>query len=68
MFGSAGLGVANLLKSINFVTSTSEAMRLIKAGGVKIDGEKVIDTKKTVAQNEQFVIQVGKRKFGKIVT
>ena len=66
--GSAGLGVANLLKSINFVTSTSEAMRLIKAGGVKIDGEKVIDTKQTVAQNEQFVIQVGKRKFGKIVT
>jgi tyrosyl-tRNA synthetase len=66
--GSDGLGVANLLKSINFVTSSSEAMRLIKAGGVKIDGEKVIDTKQTVAQNEQFVIQVGKRKFGKIVT
>ena len=66
--GSDGLGVANLLKSINFVTSTSEAMRLIKAGGVKIDGEKVSDTKQTVSQNEQFVIQVGKRKFGKIVT
>ena len=66
--GSAGLGVANLLKSINFVTSTSEAMRLIKAGGVKIDGEKVSDTKQVVSQNEQFVIQVGKRKFGKIVT
>ena len=66
--GFDGLGVANLLKSINFVTSTSEAMRLIKAGGVKIDGEKVSDTKQTVAQNEQFVIQVGKRKFGKIVT
>ena len=43
-------------------------MRLIKAGGVKIDGEKVSDTKQTVAQSEQFVIQVGKRKFGKIVT
>ena len=66
--GFDGLGVANLLKSINFVTSTSEAMRLIKAGGVKIDGEKVSDTKQTVSQNEQFVIQVGKRKFGKIVT
>ena len=66
--GFDGLGVANLLKSINFVTSTSEAMRLIKAGGVKIDGKKVSDTKQTVAQNEQFVIQVGKRKFGKIVT
>ena len=63
-----GVGVAHLLKSINFVTSTSEAMRLIKAGGVKIDGEKVSDTKQTISQNVQFVIQVGKRKFGKIVT
>jgi len=60
--------VAHLLKSINFVSSTSEAMRLIKAGGVKIDGEKVSNTKKTISQNLQFVIQVGKRKFGKIVT
>ncbi len=65
---SDGVGVAHLLKSINFVTSTSEAMRLIKAGGVKIDGEKVSDTKQTISQNVQFVIQVGKRKFGKIVT
>jgi len=66
--GSGGLGVANLLKSINFVSSTSEAMRLIKAGGVKIDGEKVSNTKKNISPNLQFVIQVGKRKFGKIVT
>ena len=65
---SDGVGVAHLLKSINFVTSTSEAMRLIKAGGVKIDGKKVSDTKQTISQNVQFVIQVGKRKFGKIVT
>ena len=65
---SDGVGVAHLLKSINFVTSTSEAMRLIKAGGVKIDGERVSDTKQTISQNVQFVIQVGKRKFGKIVT
>jgi tyrosyl-tRNA synthetase len=66
--GSDGVGVAHLLKSINFVTSTSEAMRLIKAGGVKINGEKVSDTKQIISQNIQFVIQVGKRKFGKIVT
>ena len=65
---SDGVGVPHLLKSINFVTSTSEAMRLIKAGGVKIDGEKVSDTKQTISQNVQFVIQVGKRKFGKIIT
>ena len=63
-----GIGVAHLLKFINFVTSTSEAIRLIKAGGVKIDGKKIIDTKQNISQNKQFVIQVGKRKFGKVIT
>jgi len=66
--GNDGIGVGQILKSINFVSSTSEAMRLIKAGGVKIDGEKISDTKKIISPNEQFVIQVGKRKFGKIIT
>ena len=66
--GNDGIGVGQILKSINFVSSTSEAMRLIKAGGVKIDGEKISDTKKFISPNEQFVIQVGKRKFGKIIT
>lgn len=66
--GNDGIGVGQILKSINFVSSTSEAMRLIKAGGVKIDGEKISDTKKFISSNEQFVIQVGKRKFGKIIT
>ena len=66
--GNDGIGVGQILKSINFVSSTSEAIRLIKAGGVKIDGEKISDTKKFISPNEQFVIQVGKRKFGKIIT
>ena len=66
--GNDGIGVGQILKSINFVSSTSEAMRLIKAGGVKIDGEKISDTKKFISPNKQFVIQVGKRKFGKIIT
>ena len=66
--GNDGIGVGQILKSINFVSSTSEAMRLIKAGGVKIDGEKISDTKKFISPNVQFVIQVGKRKFGKIIT
>ena len=66
--GNDGIGVGQILKSINFVSSTSEAMRLIKAGGVKIDGEKISDIKKFISPNEQFVIQVGKRKFGKIIT
>ena len=63
-----GIGVASLLKAINFVGSTSEAMRLIKAGGIKIDGKKITDIKQNISQNKQFVIQVGKRKFGKVLT
>jgi tyrosyl-tRNA synthetase len=66
--GLNGMGVAQLLKSISFVVSTSEAMRLIKAGGVKIDGKKISDTKQIISQNEKFVIQVGKRKFGKVIS
>lgn len=66
--GDDGIGVGQILKSIGFVSSTSEAMRLIKAGGVKMDGEKITDTKKCVFENQEFVIQVGKRKFGKIIT
>lgn len=66
--GDDGIGVGQILKSIGFVSSTSEAMRLIKAGGVKMDGEKITDTKKWIFENQVFVIQVGKRKFGKIIT
>ena len=66
--GDDGIGVGQILKSIGFVSSTSEAMRLIKAGGVKMDGEKITDTKKCIFENQEFVIQVGKRKFGKIIT
>ena len=66
--GDDGIGVGQILKSIGFVSSTSEAMRLIKAGGVKMDGEKITDTKKWIFENQVFVIQVGKRKFGKVIT
>jgi len=66
--GDDGIGVGQILKSIGFVSSTSEAMRLIKAGGVKMDGEKITDIKKCIFEDQEFVIQVGKRKFGKIIT
>jgi len=66
--GDDGIGVGQILKSIGFVSSTSEAMRLIKAGGVKMDGEKITDTKKWIFENQVFVIQVGKRKYGKVIT
>lgn len=60
------VGIANLLKEIEFVKSTSEAMRLIKQGGVKIDGEKISDKSAKVASGDEIIIQVGRRRFAKI--
>ena len=65
---SDGINIPQLLKRINFVTSTSEAMRLIKGGGIKINGEKIIDPKFVSVKGKSFTIQVGKRKFAKINT
>lgn len=56
--------IPNILKNIKFVTSTSEALRLMKSGGIRINGEK-IDTDYSL-NSDEFLIQVGKRKFGKI--
>jgi tyrosyl-tRNA synthetase len=65
---SDGVNIPQLLKKIDFVTSTSEAIRLIKGGGIKINGEKIIEPKFIFAKGESFTIQVGKRKFAKINT
>jgi len=58
------MAIPNILKSINFVTSTSEALRLMKSGGIRVDGEKI--DKDYSINTDEFLIQVGKRKFGKI--
>jgi len=55
--------LTNLLKNVEMTSSTSEAMRLIKQGGVKIDSEKVSDTKLEIKKGSEAVYQVGKRKF-----
>ena len=59
------LAIPQILKTINYVTSTSEAIRLIKSGGIRIDGEK-IDVQYQI-EKSNFLIQVGKRKFAKII-
>jgi tyrosyl-tRNA synthetase len=61
-----GWGIANLLKEADLVSSTSDAIRMIKQGAVKIDGEKVSDTKLQLTVAGQAVYQVGKRKFARI--
>lgn len=60
------IAIGNLLRDANLVASTSEAMRMIKQGAVKIDGDKVDDTKLMIAAGTTAVYQVGKRKFARI--
>lgn len=63
---SKTLAIANLLKNANLTSSTSEAMRMIGQGAVKIDGEKISDVKLEMAVDSQHVYQVGKRKFARV--
>ncbi|WP_311567717.1 tyrosine--tRNA ligase [Photobacterium arenosum] len=62
---AAGVAIANLLKDADLVNSTSDALRMIRQGAVKIDGEKVDDTKLELSAGTA-VYQVGKRKFARI--
>jgi tyrosyl-tRNA synthetase len=59
--------LTNLLKNVKMTSSTSEAMRLIKQGGVKINSEKVSDIKLEIKKGSESIYQVGKRKFLKII-
>jgi len=58
--------IANLLKDANLVSSTSEALRMIKQGAVKIDGERVSDNRLELASGTTHVYQVGKRRFARV--
>lgn len=61
----APIGIAQLLKQANLCASTSEAMRMVDQGGVRIDGT-VISDKALQVQAGTVVLQVGKRKFAKV--
>ena len=58
--------LANLLKESGMTSSTSEAMRMIQQGAVRIDEEKVSDPKLLISAGTSAIYQVGKRKFKKI--
>ncbi len=64
--GSSGIGIAQLLKQVGLTPSTSEALRMIDQGGVKIDGEKVSDRALVLPVGTDAVFQVGKRKFARV--
>ena len=65
MSGGAPLAIGQLLKQANLCSSTSEALRMVEQGGVRIDGATVSD-KALKVEAGTFVLQVGKRKFARV--
>jgi len=61
-----GIAIANVLKAAELCSSTSEAMRMVQQGAVKMDGEKVSDKSLRITAGTEAVFQVGKRKFARI--
>jgi tyrosyl-tRNA synthetase len=62
---SAG-AIAQVLKAAGLTPSTSEALRMIDAGGVRLNSEKVSDRGMALAAGETIVLQVGKRKVARV--
>ncbi|MFA5170561.1 MAG: tyrosine--tRNA ligase [Sulfuriferula sp.] len=62
-----GLPIAQIMKQAGLTASTSEANRMIDQGGVKIDGAKISDRNLMLPVGSKSVLQVGKRKYAKVV-
>ena len=63
----ATIPVANLLKNAGLVPTTSEAHRLVSQGAVRIDGEKISNSRIEIPAGSSQIIRVGKRRIAKIV-
>lgn len=66
--GNEGMPIANLLKEAGLTVSTSESLRMLKQGAVKVEGEKIDDKSLVIQAGVESVFQVGKRKFARIIT
>ncbi len=60
------LRLSAVLKTLGLTQSTSESMRLMKSGGVKANGEKILDESFFLNVNETYILQVGKRRLAKV--
>ena len=60
------IAITKVLKESQLVSSTSEALRMLEQGGVRINGERVTDKGLAVKRGETLVLQVGKRKFARV--
>ena len=63
---AGGYPIANLLKDAGLVSSTSDGLRMIKQGGVKVDGQVVSNKGLIISANTSHIYQVGKRRFAKV--
>lgn len=62
-----GLPIAAVLKQAGLTASTSDALRMMAQGGVKLDGKKISDKALKLAGGVSVVLQVGKRKFARVI-
>jgi len=62
-----GMLIGNLTKEAQLCSSSSEGGRMVKQGAVKINGEKLEDPRMVISEDSPFVLQVGKRKFARII-
>lgn len=60
------LGIAHVLKAAGLTASTSEALRMLAQGAVRLDGERVVDAKTELAAGATAVLQVGKRRVARV--
>lgn len=64
--GLEGLALPRLLKDASLVASTSEAIRLVSQGAVRVDGERLSDPKQLFPRGAAHLFQVGKRRFARV--
>jgi tyrosyl-tRNA synthetase len=65
--GNGAIALPQVLKRAGLTASTSDALRMIDQGGVRVDGDRVSDRALNFVRGAQFVVQVGKRRFARVV-
>jgi tyrosyl-tRNA synthetase len=65
--GNEGMLIAQIIKSAGLTDSTSDALRMLQQGAVKIDGERVTEKNLLLKAGQTIVLQVGKRRFSKVI-
>ena len=65
--GAKGIAIANVIKQAGLTASTSEAIRMIDQGAVKVDGERINERNLVLEAGKTVILQVGKRRFAKVI-